>query len=75
MCSFINFPSNKNVRIFVKYPKSPYESHLSRHTSESLNNIVEILETRPQNSKNGQKWIIICKIHDVDKNTLRFGFQ
>ena len=60
---------------FVKKPKSPYESHLSWHTSESLKNIVEILENRPQSSKNDQKSIKICKTHDLDKSTLLFGFQ
>ena len=75
MCSFTNFSSNKNVRFFVTSPKSPYESYLSRHTSESLKNIVKILETRPQSSKNAQKWTEICKINDVDKITLLFGFQ
>ena len=33
------------------------------------------LLTRPQSSKNTQTWIKICKIHDVDKSTLVFGFQ
>ena len=37
--------------------------------------LVKILETRPQSSKNAQKWIKICKIHVVDKITLLFGFQ
>ena len=55
--------------------KSPYESYLSRHTSESLKNIVRILESRPQSSKNAQKWTKICKLHDGDKITLLFGFQ
>ena len=36
---------------------------------------VKRLETRPQSSKNAQKWIQNCKIHDVDKSTLWFGFQ
>ena len=75
MCSFTNFSSNKTVKFFGKQPKSWYESYLSRHTSESLKNIVKILETRPQSSKNAQKWTKICKIHDVDKITLLFGFQ
>ena len=47
----------------------------SRHTSESLKIIVKVFKTRPQSSKNAQKWIKICKIHDVDKSTLLFGFQ
>ena len=55
--------------------KSLYESYLSRHTSESLKNIVKILETRPQSSKNAQAWRKICKIHEVDKITLLYGFQ
>ena len=53
----------------------PYESHLARHTAEPLKKIVKILETRPQSSKNAQKSIKNCKIHDVDKSTLLFGFQ
>ena len=48
-------------------PKLPYESHLSRHTSEHLKNIVKILETRLQSSKDAPQWTKICKIHDVDK--------
>ena len=40
-----------------------------------LKNIVKMRETRPQSSKNAQKWTEICKIHDVDKITLLFGFQ
>ena len=32
-----------------------------------LKNIVKISQTRPQSSQKGQKWIKICKIHDVDK--------
>ena len=51
------------------------ESHLSRHTSQSLKNIVKIWETRPQSSKNAEKLIKICKIHDVDKSTLLFRFN
>ena len=75
MCSFTNFSSNKNVCIFGKKPKSPYEVHRSMHTFESLKSIVKILETIPQSSKNAQKWIKIGKIHKVDKSTLLFGFQ
>ena len=75
MCSFTIFSSKFFLDLFVKSPKSPYESHLSRHTSKSLKKIVNILETRPQSSKNAQKWIKICKLHDVDKSTLMFGFQ
>ena len=37
--------------------------------------MVQILETRPQSSKNAPKLTNICKIQDVDKNTLVFGFQ
>ena len=59
---------------FIK-PKLPYESHLSRHTSEPRKEILKIIETRPQSSKNAQKWIKICKIYDVGKSTLVFGFQ
>ena len=73
MCSFTNFSSNKNVRFFVKEPKSSYESYLSSHTSESLKNIVKILETRPQSSNNAQKWTKICNIHDVDKISVWFS--
>jgi hypothetical protein len=37
---------------------------------------VKILETRLQSSKNAPKWIKKNgKMHDVDKNTLVFGFQ
>ena len=42
---------------FCYIAKSPYESHLSRHTFESRKNLVKILETRPQSSKNAKKWI------------------
>ena len=56
-------------------PKSPYESHLSRQTSEYLKNIIKILGTRPKSSKNAKKWIKMCKIHDVDKSTLLFDFN
>ena len=49
MSSFTNFSSNNFFLFFAEYPKSPYKSHLSRHTSESLKNVVKILETRSQN--------------------------
>ena len=54
--------------------KSPYESYLSRHTSESLKNIVKLLESRPQSSKNAHKWTKNGKSHDVDKITVLFSF-
>ena len=41
---------------FFKYPKLPYESHLYRHTSETLKKIVKMIETRPQSSKKTPKW-------------------
>ena len=56
-----------------KQPKSPYESHISRHNSKPLKNIVKVLETMLQSSKNAQN-IIFKKNHDVDKSTLLFGF-
>ena len=59
---------------FFKKPTLLYESHLSRHTSQPLKKIVYILETGLQSSKNAQKWTKIWKIHDIDKNTLAFGF-
>ena len=59
---------------FFLSPKLLYESHLSRHASEPLKKIVQILETRPQSSKNAQKFTKICKFHDVDKSTVAFGF-
>ena len=65
----------KMLKFLKKKPKYPYESHLARHTSEPLEKIVKILETRPQSSKNAQKSVKNCKIHDVDKSTLLFGFQ
>ena len=37
--------------------------------------IVKLLENRPQSSKNTKKWIKNCKIYDVDKSTLLFGFN
>ena len=40
-----------------------------------MKRIVKIMETRPQSSNNALKWIKICKIHDVEKSTLVFGFQ
>ena len=55
--------------------KLPYESHLSRPTSEPPKKIVKILETRLQSSKIAPKWTTNCKIHDVDKSTVVFGFQ
>ena len=60
--------------LFLK-PKSPYESHLSRHTSEPMKFFKKIIENRPQSSKNAPKWIKNCKIHDADKSTLVFAFQ
>ena len=36
--------------------------------------IVKIWETRTQSSKNAPTWTKNCKIHDVDKSTLVFGF-
>ena len=53
----------------------PYESHLSRHTSEPLQKIVKILKTGLQSSKNVPKWTKICKIHNVDKSKMVFSFQ
>ena len=60
---------------FFLKAKLPYESHLSRHTSEPMKKIVKIIETRSQSSKNAPKWIKICKIHNVYKSTLVVGFQ
>ena len=74
MCSFTKF-SLKKIHFFVFKQKLPYESQLSRHTSEALKKIVKILETRLQSSKNALKWTKICKIRDVDQSTLVFGFQ
>ena len=54
-----NFSLNTIVCLFEKFPKSPYESHLARHTGEPLKKIVKILEARPQSSKNAQKSIKI----------------
>ena len=75
MCTFTNFSSNNFFRFFVKYPISPYESYLSRHTSESLKNFVKILETRLQSSKNVQKWITNLKKSwcRQKNNTARFS--
>ena len=53
----------------------PYESHVSRHTSEPLKKVVKILETRPQSSKSAETLTKNCKIHNVDKSILLFGFQ
>ena len=55
---------------FFKYPKLPYESNLSRHGK-----MVKIIETRPKSNKKAPKWLQICKVHNVDKITLVFGFQ
>ena len=63
----------KMFDFFLK-PQSPYESHLSRHTSEPIKKVVKTIEIKLQSSKNAPKWIHICKIHDVDKSTLVFGF-
>ena len=65
------------IKLFDFFLKSilPYESHLSRHTSEPMRKNVKILETRPQSSKNYPKWIKNGKMHNVDKSTLVFGFQ
>ena len=41
LCSFTKFSQNKNVCFFSKQPKLPYESHLSRHTSEHMKKIVK----------------------------------
>ena len=60
---------------FLKKPKLPFESNLSRHTSEPLKKIVKILETRLQSIKNAQKRTKNCKIYEGDKRTLVFGFQ
>ena len=60
---------------FYLKPTLPDESQLSRHTSEPMNKIVKIIETSPQRSKNAPKWIYFCKIHDLGKSTLLFGFQ
>ena len=56
-----------------KEKKILYESYLSIHTSELMTEIVKLIETRPQSSKNAPKWTKNCKIHD--KSTLVFGFQ
>ena len=48
---------------------------LDIHTYVPPKKNVQILEPRPQSSKNAQKWIKICKFHDVDKSILVFGFQ
>ena len=47
------------------------------HTSEPLKPIEKILETRPKSTIKNQKSIKkkICKIYDVDKSSLVFGFQ
>ena len=64
------------IKMFFLKPKSPYESHLSRYTSEPLKVFFFlIIENRPQSSKNAQKWITICKIHDVDKSTVVLVFN
>ena len=69
-----NFLKIKYFDFFLK-GKITYESHLSRHTSEPMRKNVKIFETRLQSSKNAPKWIKNGKMHDVDKNTLVFGFQ
>ena len=74
-CVLLQISHRKKIFDYFKEPKLPYESHLSRHISEPLRKIVEILETRSQSSKNVQKWINIIQIPDVDKFTLVFGFQ
>ena len=60
---------------FFKYPKLLHESPLSRHTSKLMEKNIKILENRPQRSKNAQKEINFCKIHNGEKHTLVFGFQ
>ena len=64
ICSFTN---SRKIKMFY--------SHLSRHTSEPLKKFLKILETRLQSSKKAPKWTNNCKIHDVDKSTLMFGFR
>ena len=44
------------LNFFSKLPKLPYESHLSRHTSEPIKKIGNILENRPQSSKNAKQF-------------------
>ncbi len=56
--------------------KLPYESNLSRHTSQPIRKNVKILETMPQSSKKAPKVILKNgKMHDVDKSILVFGSQ
>ena len=63
MSSLTKFPLNNFFLIFT------YESHLAKNTSEPLEKIVKILETRPQSSEIAKKLIKNRKIHDVDKIT------
>ena len=49
------------VKISSK-PKLPYQSHLSKHTSEHLKKIVKILETMLQSSKNAQNLYKFVKL-------------
>ena len=57
-CVLIQNSLKIKIYVFLK-PKLPYESHLSRYTSETLKKIVNILETRFQSSK----FMLKTKVH------------
>ena len=66
-------PISLRIKCFIcfKQPKSLYESHFSRHTSDPLKNIVHIVEIgckAAKKTKNGFKKKI-SQIHDVHVNS------
>ena len=78
MCSLTNFSYKKNIfdiflNSLIYRVNHIFPAILMK--SRFLFYLFFILETWPQSSKNDQKFIKICEIHDGDKSTMAFGFQ